>query len=45
MATELSTMRVTKQIDALVTMGVNPVKVPRVPRVIAGICMFPSLPS
>jgi len=43
MATELGTMRVTEQIDALVTMAVNPVKYLVVPRVLAGICMFPLL--
>ncbi|MEK7773631.1 MAG: ABC transporter permease [Deltaproteobacteria bacterium] len=43
MATELGTMRVTEQIDALVTMAVNPVKHLVVPRILAGICMFPLL--
>lgn len=43
MATELGTMRVTEQIDALVTMAVNPVKYLVVPRVIAGVLMFPLL--
>lgn len=43
MATELGTMRVTEQIDALDTMAVNPVKYLVVPRLIAGICMFPVL--
>ena len=43
MATELGTMRVTEQIDALQTMAVNPVKYLVVPRVISGICMFPVL--
>jgi len=43
MATELGTMRVTEQIDALVTMAVNPVKYLVVPRVLAGILMFPLL--
>lgn len=43
MATELGTMRVTEQIDALQTMAVNPIKYLVVPRVIAGICMFPVL--
>lgn len=43
MATELGTMRVTEQIDALVTMAVNPVKYLVVPRILAGICMFPLL--
>jgi phospholipid/cholesterol/gamma-HCH transport system permease protein len=43
MATELGTMRVTEQIDALATMAVNPVKYLISPRVLAGICMFPVL--
>lgn len=43
MATELGTMRVTEQIDALATMAVNPVKYLITPRIIAGICMFPVL--
>jgi len=43
MATELGTMRVTEQIDALFTMAVNPTKHLIVPRIIAGICMFPLL--
>ncbi|MFQ5736012.1 MAG: MlaE family ABC transporter permease [Thermodesulfobacteriota bacterium] len=43
MATELGTMRVTEQIDALVTMAVNPIKYLVTPRVLAGIFMFPLL--
>lgn len=43
MATELGTMRVTEQIDALYTMAVNPVKYLVVPRIIAGVTMFPLL--
>lgn len=43
MATELGTMRVTEQIDALATMAVNPVKYLVTPRIIAGILMFPFL--
>lgn len=43
MATELGTMRVTEQIDALVTMAINPIKYLVVPRVLAGILMFPML--
>ncbi|MBI5643478.1 MAG: ABC transporter permease [Deltaproteobacteria bacterium] len=43
MATELGTMRVTEQIDALYTMAINPVKYLVVPRVLAGILMFPVL--
>ncbi|MEK6531855.1 MAG: ABC transporter permease [Deltaproteobacteria bacterium] len=43
MATELGTMRVTEQIDALFTMAINPIKHLVVPRIIAGVCMFPVL--
>jgi len=43
MATELGTMRVTEQIDALVTMAVNPIKYLVVPRMLAGLLMFPLL--
>ena len=43
MAAELGTMRVTEQIDALVTMAVNPVKYLIVPRVLAGLLMLPIL--
>lgn len=43
MSTELGTMRVTEQIDALYTMAVNPIKYLVTPRVLAGICMFPVL--
>jgi phospholipid/cholesterol/gamma-HCH transport system permease protein len=43
MATELATMRVTEQIDALFTMGVNPIKYLVTPRVIAGLLMLPVL--
>ena len=42
-ATELGTMRVTDQIDALATMGVNPVQYLIVPRVLAGTIMTPIL--
>ena len=42
-ATELGTMRVTEQIDALYTMAVNPVQYLIVPRVIAGLVMVPLL--
>lgn len=42
-ATELGTMRVTDQIDALSTMAVNPVQYLVVPRVVAGILMMPVL--
>lgn len=40
-ATELGTMRVSEQIDALESMGFNSVSFLVVPRVIAGILMFP----
>lgn len=42
-ATELGTMRVTEQIDALYTMAVNPVQYLVVPRVIAGLIVVPAL--
>lgn len=42
-ATELGTMRVTEQIDALYAMGVNPIKYLVVPRVLAGVLMLPVL--
>lgn len=42
-ATELGTMRVTEQIDALYTMAVNPVQYLVVPRFIAGLIMVPLL--
>jgi len=41
MATELGSMRITEQIDALHTMAVNPVQYLVVPRVFAGIVMVP----
>jgi len=40
-AAEIGTMRVTEQIDALETLGYNPYAYLVVPRVIAGILMFP----
>ena len=43
MAAELGTMKVTEQIDALVTMAVNPVQYLVVPRVIATTLMLPLL--
>lgn len=43
MTTELGSMRVTNQIDALVTMAVNPVQYLVVPRVLAGFVMVPVL--
>jgi phospholipid/cholesterol/gamma-HCH transport system permease protein len=42
-ATELGTMRVTEQIDALYTMAVNPVQYLVVPRFLAGLIMVPLL--
>lgn len=43
MAAELGTMRVTEQIDALASMGVNPVKYLVLPRFLAGMIMLPIL--
>ena len=42
-ATELGTMRVTEQIDAMETMAVNPVQYLVVPRMLAAVCMLPLL--
>jgi phospholipid/cholesterol/gamma-HCH transport system permease protein len=42
-ATELGTMRVTEQIDAMETMAVNPVQYLVVPRVVAAVAMLPLL--
>jgi phospholipid/cholesterol/gamma-HCH transport system permease protein len=42
-ATELGTMRVTEQIDAMETMAVSPVQYLVVPRVVASLVMFPIL--
>jgi len=42
-STELGTMRVSEQIDALESMGFNSVTFLVVPRILAGICMFPLL--
>jgi phospholipid/cholesterol/gamma-HCH transport system permease protein len=42
-ATELGTMRVTEQIDAMETMAVDPVQYLAVPRIIASVLMFPVL--
>ena len=42
-STELGTMRVTEQIDAMETMAVNPVQYLVVPRVVAALAMFPLL--
>lgn len=41
--TEIGSMRVTNQIDALTTMAVNPIQYLVVPRVIAGTLMVPTL--
>lgn len=43
MAAELGTMRVTEQIDALESMGTDPVHYLVVPRFLACICMIPTL--
>jgi phospholipid/cholesterol/gamma-HCH transport system permease protein len=43
MAAELGTMRVTEQIDALITMATDPVRYLVLPRVIAGFIMLPIL--
>ena len=43
MTTEIGTMRVTEQIDAMAVMAVNPIQYLVVPRVIAAICMMPIL--
>ncbi len=43
MCTELGTMRVTEQVDALETMAVNPIQYLLVPRVLAGLIMVPVL--
>ena len=43
MAAELGTMRVTEQIDAMASMGVNPVKHLVFPRFVAGVLMLPVL--
>ena len=43
MCTELGTMRVTEQVDALETMAVNPIQYLLVPRVTAGLMMVPVL--
>ncbi|WP_224363084.1 MlaE family ABC transporter permease [Hyalangium versicolor] len=43
MCTELGTMRVTEQVDALETMAVNPIQYLLAPRVISGLVMVPVL--
>jgi phospholipid/cholesterol/gamma-HCH transport system permease protein len=42
-STEIGTMRVTEQIDAMETMAVNPVQYLVVPRLVASVAMFPFL--
>ncbi len=42
-AAELGTMRVTEQIDALETMGLNSISYLIAPRILAGVVMFPML--
>jgi phospholipid/cholesterol/gamma-HCH transport system permease protein len=42
-ATELGTMRVTEQIDAMESMAVNPIQYLVVPRILAAVLMFPAL--
>ncbi len=43
MAAELGTMKVTEQVDALLTMAINPVQYLVVPRVVSGFLMVPLL--
>ena len=43
MAAELGTMRVTEQIDALSSMGANPIHYLVVPRLLACLCLIPAL--
>jgi len=43
MAAEIGTMRVTEQIDALVTLSTNPFKYLVVPRIVAAVAMLPLL--
>jgi phospholipid/cholesterol/gamma-HCH transport system permease protein len=43
MAAELGTMRVTEQIDALVTMGANPIRYLVVPRFLGCLVLIPAL--
>jgi len=42
-AAEISTMRVTEQIDALVTLSTDPIKYLVTPRVLAGVVVLPAL--
>ena len=43
MAAEIGTMRVTEQIDALTSMGANPIHYLVVPRLLACLCLIPAL--
>ncbi|MDP2194294.1 MAG: ABC transporter permease [Alphaproteobacteria bacterium] len=43
MASEIATMRVTEQIDALTTLSTNPLKMLVMPRLLAGLLMLPLL--
>lgn len=43
MAAELSTMRITEQIDALITLGIDPYRYLIVPRILASIIIMPCL--
>lgn len=43
MAAEIGTMRVTEQVDALVTLSTNPFKYLVIPRVLSGLLMLPCL--
>lgn len=43
MAAEIGTMRISEQIDAIYTMGINPVQFIISPRIVASIIMFPFL--
>ncbi len=43
MAAEIGTMRVTEQIDALITLSTNPFKYLVAPRIVAGVTMLPLL--
>lgn len=43
MAAEIGTMRITEQIDALVTLSTNPIKYLVTPRVVASVIMMPCL--
>lgn len=45
MAAEIGTMKITEQVDAIYTMGINPIQFIITPRVIASILMFPLLSS